>query len=587
MAWKGISAFLLAGLLCASLEARASGQAAPSVRALSEGKRALAVVFVATTCPIVNRHAPELAALAKQSKAAGGELVLVYSNPADQAGAARHAQKYALTEARVVCDSDQGLKRALGAKVTPHAFVLSPLGKVLYSGRISDDGAGQAKPRALAPSHHELRDALRAVLAGKAVTVARTEAVGCVIEPQLTNAKPVGPTYAEHIAPILNANCVSCHREGEIGPMKLDSYAAAKALATNIAKVAEEKLMPPWKPAEGHGDFNNVRKLSAAQIQLLSLWAKSGAAAGDLSKAPPPPTFTKGWALGQPDLILKMPQSYSVAASGADIYQCFVLPTGLTEDKEVVAVEYRAGNRAVVHHVIGYIDTQRRARKLDEADPASGYSSFGLPGFLPDGELDGWAPGKKPYFLPDGIARMLPKGSDLVMQVHYHANGKPETDLTQVGIYFAKKPITKHLKVLPLIAAVDIPAGEPNYRTSAKVPMPFDAKLVFIVPHMHLLGKEIAVEAQLPTGAQSPLIKIEDWDFNWQDSYNYKELLALPKGTSLTLRARFDNSSGNPRNPSNPPRRVTWGEATTDEMCIVFLGYIADNVADPNQGKQR
>jgi hypothetical protein len=218
---------------------------------------------------------------------------------------------------------------------------------------------------------------------------------------------------------------------------------------------------------------------------------------------------------------------------------------------------------------------------MDEAEAGPGYTSFGGPGFLPSGELDGWAPGKLPYFLPDGIARSLPKGSDLVMQVHYHSNGKPEEDLTQVGIYFAKKPITKRLGILPLIAPLSIPAGEANYKTSSSFPMPFDAKAIFVIPHMHLLGREIGIEATLPGGKKLPLIQINDWDFNWQDTYNYKDFVSLPKGTQLTLRARYDNSAANPRQPNNPPQNVAWGEATTDEMSIAFIGYIADNENDP------
>ena len=570
----GVSALLLGGTVLATTTKQASPLAAYL------GKKATAVVFTGVACPIANRHAPELAALAKTAKAHGGQLVLVYSNPGDQKEARAHAKKYGLGDAVIVCDGDQALKTALGASVTPHAFVLDARGKVLYNGRISDDGAGQAKPRGTAPLHHELADALGAALDAKPIKVTKTEAVGCVIEP-LAAASVTGPNYAEHIAPILNANCISCHRDGEIGPMKLDSYASAKAFAANIAQVSEKRVMPPWKPVEGHGDFTGVRKLTDAQIQLVSLWAKSGAPAGNLAKAPTSPKFAKGWTLGEPDLILKMPQSYQVAPSGADVYRCFVLPTGVTEDKEVVAVEYRAGNKAVVHHVIGYLDTQGLGRKMDEAEAGPGYTSFGSPGFLPDGELDGWAPGKLPYFLPDGIARPLPKGSDLVMQVHYHSNGKPEQDTTQVGIYFAKKPITKHLGILPLIAPLNIPAGEASYKTGTSFPMLFDAKAIFIIPHMHLLGREIAVEATLPSGEKKPLIRINDWDFNWQDSYNYKDFVALPKVTQLTLKARYDNSAANPRQPNNPPKPVAWGEATTDEMCIAFIGYIADNENDP------
>lgn len=541
--------------------------------------KATAIVFVATQCPIANRHAPEIAALGKRARASGGSLVLVYSNPGDQAGAKAHAKKFGLSGLPVILDSDQSLQKALGATVTPHAFVLAPTGKVLYSGRISDDGAGPGKPKGANPLHHELADALNAALAGQPIKVAKTEAVGCEIEARVAEAS--GPTYATEIAPILNKSCVSCHRAGEIGPMRLDTYEHAKKFAANIAKVTEAKVMPPWKPTDDCGDFVGVRKLSEKQIGTLAAWAKAGAPAGNLTKAPMPPSFTSGWRLGKPDLVLTMPVAWKVAATGEDIYRCFVLPTNLTEDKEVVAVEYRAGNKAVVHHVLGYVDTQGRARRRDAAEDGPGYTSFGGPGFFPDGEVGGWAPGNLPQFLPDGIARPLPKGSDVVIQVHYHANGKPEEDITSVGLYFGKKKATKYLQILPLVAGLNIPPGEGNYKTSMTFGLPFDSHAIFIVPHMHLLGKSMEVTATLPDGSTKPMIRIDDWDFNWQDTYTYKDGFALPKGTKLGLKAVYDNSVKNPRQPNNPPKAVSWGEATTDEMCIAFIGYVADNPNDP------
>ena len=277
-----------------------------------------------------------------------------------------------------------------------------------------------------------------------------------------------------------------------------------------------------------------------------------------------------------------MPEDYQIPASGPDIYRCFVLPIPIDGDREVVAVEYRPGNRRVVHHVIGYLDGAGEGRRRDDADPGLGYTSFGGPGFLPTGELAGWIPGLTPQPLPSGVARRLEKGSDLVMQVHYHPSGKPETDRTQVGIYFGKTKAEKLLRILPIVQfGLDIPAGDAKHEVTARFPVPLDAKGIFIVPHMHLLGRSVRVDAELPGGTTLPLLQIDDWDFNWQDMYTYKVPVTLPRGTVLTLTAIYDNSDGNPRQPVSPPRRVTWGEQTTDEMCLALVGFVAEREDDP------
>jgi hypothetical protein len=263
-----------------------------------------------------------------------------------------------------------------------------------------------------------------------------------------------------------------------------------------------------------------------------------------------------------------------------------VLPTGLTEDKSVVAVEVRPGNPRVVHHVLNFIDTSGRGRALDEKDPAPGYNSGpGGVGFLPSGALGGWAPGNMPRFLPKGIGRSLPKNSDLVIQMHYHKTGKPEDDQTSIGIYFAKEPVTKAVKTFPLTnLRIDIPANEPRHQISQSVTLPFASTVIAITPHMHLLGKEMKVTATFPDGKSSTMVWIKDWDYRWQDTYIYKEPLVLPKGTKLDLVAYFDNSAGNALNPNNPPKRVTFGEETTDEMCFAFLEYVTDGPSNPLGG---
>ena len=279
-----------------------------------------------------------------------------------------------------------------------------------------------------------------------------------------------------------------------------------------------------------------------------------------------------------------MPASYHVEATGRDDFRCFVLPTEITENKSVVAVEVRPGNPRVVHHVLNFIDTTGRARALDAKDPAPGYNSGpGGIGFLPSGALGGWAPGNMPRFLPKGIGRTLPKGADLVIQMHYHKTGKPEDDQTSIGIYYAKEPVTKEVRTFPLTnLRIDIPAGESRHQISQSVTLTFASSVIAITPHMHLLGKEMKVTATYPDGKVNSMVWIKDWDYRWQDTYIYKDPVVMPKGTKLDLVAYYDNTSANALNPNNPPKRVTFGEETTDEMCFAFIEYVTEGDGRPN-----
>ncbi len=545
------------------------------------GAKVTVVIFVGTACPISNGYAPDYAKLAKSLKAQDGQLVLVYSNPGDAREADAHAARFGLTEAIRILDEDQALMKKLGATMTPEAFVLDEKRIVRYCGALDDKYVERGKPRAEVREKF-LENATRQVIAGKFVLLPRTEPFGCDIEKLKAVALQDAPTYSGSVAKILNENCASCHRPGETGPMRLDTFEGARRFADNIAGVTGRKQMPPWKPALGHGAFKSERRLTDAQIKVLAEWASAGAPPGDLTKAPKPQAFTQGWALGKPDLVLTMPESYEIPASGPDVYRCFVLPIPLDSDREVTAVEYRPGNRTTVHHIIGYLDGNGLSRTKDEQDPGPGFTSFGGPGFMPTGELGGWVPGLTPQPLPDGIARPLKQGTDLVMQIHYHPSGKPEKDKTQVGIYFGKKKATKLLRILPIVQFnLDIPAGVDKHDVKAAFPLPFDAKAIFIIPHMHLLGRTMQVDATAPDGTLTPLLKIDDWDFNWQDMYSYKDPLKLVRGSKLSLRATFDNSEKNPRQPALPPKRVTWGEETTDEMCIAFIGFVPESENDP------
>ena len=277
------------------------------------------------------------------------------------------------------------------------------------------------------------------------------------------------PTYNKDVAQILWKNCAGCHRSGEVGPFSLLSYKDAAKRASDLADITRERRMPPWKAEPDFGEFHDERRLSAAEIETIAHWAENGSPEGDPTDLPPTPKFPNGWQLGTPDLVLRVSESFAVPAGGRDIYRCFVIPIPTATDKTVAAIEFRPGNRKVVHHALLFLDGLGAGRKKDEADPGPGYASFGGPGILPTGGLGGWAPGAMPRPLPEGMGKLLRKGSDLVLQIHYHPDGKPETDQSSVGIYFTKKPARSIVTGIAVRSRnIDIPAREKRYHVTAQ-----------------------------------------------------------------------------------------------------------------------
>jgi thiol-disulfide isomerase/thioredoxin len=392
-------------------------------------------------------------------------------------------------------------------------------------------------------------------------------------------------TYNKHVAPILWKHCAECHRPGQVGPFSLLTYKDAARRAKFIQEVTARREMPPWKPEPGHGDFHDERRLSDAELKTLAEWARTGAREGDPRDLPPAPAFPKKdeWRLGQPDLVLKMSRPFAVPATGPDMYRCFVIPTGVTEGKFVSAVEFRPGNTRVVHHALFFLDHRGQARRMEKEGPGAGYAVFGgLGGVIPTGDLGTWTPGQKPRFLPEQVGMYMPKGSDLVMQIHYHPTGKAETDQSTLAVYFSKKQTgVKGIMSFPLVNFnLRIPAGAARHRMAAQFTLPVNADLVAVQPHMHNLGKEIRIAAVFPGGERKSLIWIKDWSFNWQDRYLYKEFIRLPKGTRLECEAFYDNSAANPLNPHQPPKEVRWGEGTTEEMLLCGMYVTMDRRED-------
>jgi hypothetical protein len=391
-------------------------------------------------------------------------------------------------------------------------------------------------------------------------------------------ASAATPTFNTDVAPILYKNCATCHRPGEVAPFALLSYQDAAKRAKLIATVTQARFMPPWKAEPGHGSFMNERRLTDQQIATLRDWAANGAPEGDPAAKPTPPVFPEGWQAGQPEKVFQLPAKFSLAADGPDQYRCFVIPMHLDADVYVKSFEFRPENRRVVHHAIVFTDPTGASHRL--ADASGSYPCFGGPGFAPTGILGGWAPGGVPGVQPEGMALTVHKGTDLVLQIHYHPSGKPEMDQSSLGMSFGGAPSVGRGLVLVNSRAIDIPAGDAHYVVKSKITIPQDVDLLGITPHAHYLAKDMKVDAHLPDGTVKPLIWIKDWDFNWQGQYRYAERIKLPKGTRVELEYTYDNSANNPRNPSSPPVRVHWGEQTKDEMALAFLSVVLPSPAD-------
>jgi peroxiredoxin len=566
-----------------------------------ENRKAIVLVFLSFECPVSNSYTEPLSAIAKDYAKAGITVWGLTANeddtPAEVAKAARNF------DLPFPVFKDERLKaaQALQAEFTPEVFVLDSEFVLRYRGRIDNMYSERLKKHAKI-TEHNLRQTLAELATGRPVSIPATRAIGCKI---LRADRPIANdgkvTFYRDVLPILQKNCQSCHRPGEVGPFSLLTYKQAVNWAGDIKEYTRKREMPPWKISDGI-PFQNERRLSDRDIETLASWADSGTPAGDSADAPAPPSFPKGWQLGTPDLILTPDEPYYLGPSGKDIFRCYVMPTNLPEDKYVAAVEVRPGNPQVVHHAILFIDTAGQGRKLELAgqerekknpviddhtgepskyDRGPGYTQSMGVGFLPKGTLSGWAPGYLPRFLPDGVGMFLPKNSDVVMQVHYHRNGRAEKDKTQVGIYFAKKPVDRPYQPGTIAGGsglgalrflFSIPPGQERFPLDGDAWATQDFTLLSIMPHMHLIGKSIAVTMKAPGEKEKNLLDIKNWDYNWQEVYFLKEPLQVKAGTQFHVKALYDNSDKNPRNPFTPPQRITLGEQTTNEMCFVFFG---------------
>jgi tetratricopeptide (TPR) repeat protein len=420
-------------------------------------------------------------------------------------------------------------------------------------------------------------------------------------------------TFNGDIAPILFDNCASCHRpidDGRLRAVRFGAQAAAQPSdspedpicvagapfsvldydsvrrnARAIASAVQRRAMPPWLPEPGYGAFASERRLRDDQIALIAKWVESGAPEGNPANAPKPPTFSGGWQLGTPDLVLTLPEAYVLQpfdsapfdsaqgkqgrAETRDVFRNFVIPVPITTTRYVRAVEFRADRPQALHHADLAIDLGRVSRVLDRNDPGPGFATM-------DGDqvynVYGWSPGKVPTMEPSDNAWTLEPGTDFVLLLHMITGAKSETVQPSIGLFFSDTPPTRTPISVKLEAhGIAIPASEANYVVEDSYVLPVDVDAVSVYPHAHYLGKEMRGTATLPDGTQKDLLWIRQWDFRWQDRYRYRSPLFLPQGTRLSMRFTYDNSAANPNNRFDPPQRVRSGPRSTDEMGQLWI----------------
>lgn len=396
-------------------------------------------------------------------------------------------------------------------------------------------------------------------------------------------------TYAGEVADLIYTKCASCHRPGEIGPMSFTNYDEVKAWGGMIKYVTGAKLMPPWQPDPTYNHYLEENYLTDDEIAAIAEWVDNGMERGDVSQEPSFPDFPEGSVVGVPDAVFTMAEPWVHRGNNKDDYRYFVFETGYTEDKIIKTIEFRPGNSKIVHHALIFEDRSGRAKINDDATPEYGFNGFGsftggdISEILNQKQFPGYAPGQKPILYPDGIGKVLHAGADLVVQMHYAPWMTEEMDQSSFNVFFMdedeeelEREVQGHIMV-PLPEVIDdlffIPAD--TERTfHGKFTVPRDVSLLTIAPHMHLLGQHWEVWMEKPDGERVDLIRINEWDFNWQGTYNFDRFIHAPQGTVIHAVASYDNTADNPSNPSSPPQFVSWGENTTDEMYYLPIGYV-------------
>lgn len=528
-------------------------------------RKAVVVAFTSMSCPLSKKYAPTLARLEKAYAEKGVAFVFVNPVATDEEKDIREAVRANGLQGLYVYDKDGAFARAVGAAVTTDAFVLDPTRTVVYRGAIDDQygqGYSHDEPRA-----KYLSEALDALLAGKVPLVGATEAPGCALDLGEVKRPAVALTYHRDVSRLVQAHCVECHRKDGVAPFSLETMKDVVAHAGEIRRVVERGAMPPWfaaPPDKGPSPWVNDRALAKSEKADLLAWLGGDRAAGDPADAPRPRPFDSGWLIGKPDAVVRPAKPVQVKAEGTMPYQNVYAETDFTEDKWVQALEVRPSAKQVVHHVLVFVV------------PPKGEGT-GLLGAVAQNEGQGYyaiyVPGNSTLVYPDGFGKRFPKGSKVRFQIHYTPNGTATEDRTELGMVFAREEPKHEVRVVGLVnASFAIPPGADNHAVRAQVPVPFNARILGFLPHMHLRGKAFRYELTDPGGKTELLLDVPRYDFNWQLLYKYADPKPVPRGSTLKATGWFDNSDHNPANP-DPKKTVKWGPQTFDEMLLGYVEY--------------
>ncbi|MGP0065360.1 MAG: redoxin domain-containing protein [Isosphaeraceae bacterium] len=562
------------------------------------GKKAIVLVFLGTDCPVGNLYVPRLIELNHAYQSKGVIFLGINSNAHEsEQDVAKYVREMGV-DFPVLKDTQNTISDLLLVERTCETLVLDGIGRIKYRGAI-DDQYLQGKSK----DHVEqtyLRDALDALLENRPIKVAATRVEGCLLDrvepkpveaskaPRVRAAAPaitealvsrdqehpvkVGVvTYAAEVSRIIQEKCQGCHRPNQVGPFSLLSYDDARKHSAMIREVVDDRRMPPWHADPRYGHFSNDRSLSSKERATLLAWIDQGTPLGDLKVLPAPRAFPDGWSIGKPDVIFELPETYYVPAQGVVSYVYFRIPTNFKEDRWIQAAEAVPGDPSVVHHIVVYLMDRNNG-------PGRGRG--------PGQHFCGYAPGDLGTVLPEGTAKKIPAGSELILQVHYTPIGRIRADRSKVGFIFAKTKPTRQAYTIG-IANPDlmIPAERDDVAVSSAIEVPQDMRLVSFMPHMHLRGKDFKYTITRPGESPQVVLSVPAYDFGWQTYYVLKEPILLPKGSRIDCLAHFDNSSNNPYNP-DPKKLVRWGEQTFEEMMIGYVDLDVPVGSPPIDGSE-
>ena len=532
----------------------------------------LVLLVMGTECPLARLYVGRFQELAEEFRDEPCDFIMVDANIQDSLLDLQRFADANRIKLPLLKDVDQSFVERLAAVRTPESFILNRKGEVIYRGRVDDQyQIGIIRPQV---GRRDLQIAIRESLASTKITLENTPVQGCLIGKRPTQKDQeeatgtvADVTFSEHIAPLLNQHCIRCHREGDIGPMSFSDYDEVSGWSETILEVVQDGRMPPWHAEDPEGTFQNEQRMSSKEIELLENWVEQGSPSGDLSQLPPTPVFADRWRLETPpdETFTMAPKPFNVPGQGVVDYQYYIVDPGWEEDRWVRATQVLPGNASVVHHAIVFLRTPDVSR------------------FDGLGWLGGYVPGQMPNVLDAHQARRVPAGSKLVFQMHYTPTGRPESDQTQIGIWFADEAEVKEEVVTGIVLNhnFEIPPNAENFPVSASLNgFPTGSQLLSLTPHMHVRGKSIRVWTTESSESDGPppkasALTIDNYDFNWQHNYELRHPIPLSQDSSIAFEAIFDNSKSNPVNP-NPDVAVRWGDQTWEEMAVVFV-----NIAIP------